>query len=122
MPQRVALAAAQLICYHERFAFALPLLRRLGATFRARKAAFTREYAEKVASEFKDAIDDRQRAQRSSAAANGAAAEDDDDDGDVDADAALDDALDAMLDAQAGADGNLFDDYDDYAEESEDDD
>ena len=30
----------------------MPLLRRLGATFRARKAAFTREYAEKVAAEF----------------------------------------------------------------------
>ena len=111
IPLRIALAAAQLICYHERFEFDVALLRRLGATFRAHKKAFTKEYAEKVAAEFKSALDDRQ-----THAANDGSGDDDD----SDADAALDDALDAMLDAQASADGNLFDDYDDYEEESDD--
>ena len=69
----------------------MPLLRRLGATFRARKAAFTREYAEKVAAEFKDAIDDRQRTQRREGLEG--SADDASSAGDDDADAALDDAL-----------------------------
>ena len=111
---RVALAAAQLICYHERFQFDVALLRKLGATFRKHKAAFTKEYAEKVAAEFKAALDDRQT-QRGGHGVSGK----DGDDSDSDADAALDDALDAMLDAQASADGNLFDDFEDYEPESD---
>ena len=107
---RLALVSAQLIAYHERFAFGLEKLRRFGTTFRGKKKAFTKEYAEKVAAEFKAALDDQQR----NAAAAGAAEDD------SEGEAALDDALDAMLDAQAQADGNLFDDFDDYAAESDD--
>ena len=87
-------------------------LRRFGATFRDKKKAFAREYAEKITAEFKSALDDRQR----DAVADGGS------EGNSEGEAALDDALDAMLDAQAGADSNLFDDFDDYAEESESDD
>ena len=119
---RVALACGQLIGYHERFDYGLPLLRRLGATFRARQAAFTQSYAEKVAAEFKSALDFRQR-QLAAGGSGGDGDDDDDDDGDNDdADAALDDALDAMLDAQSRADGNLFDDFDDYEDDYDDDD
>ena len=105
---RVALAAAQLINYHERFAFGVPLLRRLGATFKARKKAFTPEYAEKTAAEFMAACHDKRRsddAREGGGAGGGDDSDDDDDD-------ALDDALEAMLDAQANATGNLYDDYD----------
>jgi general stress protein YciG len=105
---RVALAAAQLINYHERFAFGVPLLRRLGATFKARKKAFTPEYAEKTAAEFMAACHDKRRsddAREGGGAGGGDDSNDDDDD-------ALDDALEAMLDAQANATGNLYDDYD----------
>ena len=103
---RVALAAAQLINYHERFAFGVPLLRRLGATFKARKKAFTPEYAEKTAAEFMAACHDKRRsddAREGGGAGGGDDSDDDDDD-------ALDDALEAMLDAQANATGNLYDD------------
>ena len=124
---RVALASSQLICYHERFRFGVALLRRLGASFQARKAAFATAYAEKVAAEFKAALDDRCRggvdghrggASGAAAATRGAAEADDEEE---DADAALDDALDAMLDAQASAEGNLYDDFDadDYVREED---
>jgi hypothetical protein len=141
-PLRLALASAQLINYHERFEFGFGLLRRLGSTFRARKGLFTREYAQKTAAEFKDACEDsttRHRAATSaargaSARKTGASSEDDDDeeglgqggsdlgDDSEDADAAIDDALEAMLDAQADADEtNLYDDFEDYASEEEED-
>jgi hypothetical protein len=90
-------------------------LRRFGATFRGKKKAFAREYAEKITAEFKAALDDRQSSGATSANGTGSGGGDDD----SEAEAALDDALDAMLDAQAGADGNLFDDFDDYADESQ---
>lgn len=130
---RLALASAQLIAYHERFEFGLPMLRRFGATFKARKRRFTSEYAEKIAAEFMAALHDRQadvaatlaqkktekrqgkRAWTEALAPVALAAEDSNEEGDEDeeeADAALDDALDAMLDAQAAAEGNLYDDYD----------
>jgi len=70
---RAALASAQLINYHERFDFGLPLLRRFGATYRASVGEFTAEYAQKTAAEFMDACHDRRAAQ--TAAAQAAAAE-----------------------------------------------
>lgn len=90
-PARIALAAAQLINYHERFSFGCSLLRRLGATVRKRQSIFSREYAEKTTAEFKAALDDRTEGHGREAAGSS------DEDA---ADAALDDALDAMLDAQ----------------------
>ena len=130
---RVALAAGQLINYHERFNFDLPLLRRLGATFRARKAAFSSGYAEKTAAEFMAACHDlqqRQATSRSSKQRQSSASSsrherdvalEEPMDEEV-ANAALDDALDAMLDAQVSASGNLYDDFDDYCDRDSDDD
>jgi len=116
---RAALVSAQLINYHERFQFSATLLRCFGATFRARRALFTTDYAEKTAGEFKAACEDTGKRARSqggsdaAADANGAAADDgDDDDDDDDEDGALDDALDAMLDAQRRSKANLYDDFD----------
>lgn len=140
LPMRIALASAQLINYHERFDFGLPLLRRFGATFNAHKPKFSKGYAEKTASEYMAACIDLTA--RSKTAKNGKATgtgragdegagsastkcklgldDDEADDDDRDADGALDDALDAMLDAQAAADGNLFDDFDeDCADDSD---
>ena len=119
---RAALAAAQLINYHERFAFGAPLLSLFGRVFRAHRAEFTAEYAHKTAAELKSAAEDRSRAAAAAAsaawAANGGggggfgsnrgAGDGDDDDDDDDA---MDDALDAMLEAQMEAEGNLFDDF-----------
>ena len=98
---RIALASAQLIAYHERFDFGIALLRRFGATFFARKSSFSKEYAEKIAAEFKAAVDDRKASNTDHAS----------EDSDSDPDAALDDALDAMLDAQMSAKENLYDDF-----------
>lgn len=106
---RAALVSAQLINYHERFDFSPALLRKFGATFRAKRGAFTEEYAQKTAAEFKAACEDQARG----GGAAGAADESDDEEGA--ADAALDDALDAMLDAQMKAEENLYDDFDDYS-------
>ena len=58
VPLRAALASAQLINYHERFDFGLPLLRRFGATFNAHRPKFTQEYAEKTAAEYLAACND----------------------------------------------------------------
>ena len=118
---RIALTAAQLINYHERFAFGVPLLRRLGATFQAHKDKFTQEYVEKTVAEYMAACQDRQlapgrRRARGGRCPTASEEEQNEEDGDSD-DAALDDALDAMLDAQAAAEGNLFDDYDGLDEE-----
>ena len=129
---RAALAAAQLINYHERFAFAAPLLSLLGRVFRARRSAFAAEYTAKTAAELKSAVEDRARAAAAAATAaaaaggaggaggggargglvgwgggGGAGGESDD----ADSDDGMDDALDAMLDAQMEADCNLFDDF-----------
>ena len=107
---RAALAAAQLINYHERFAFDAKQLRTFGRTFAASRGDFARAYAQKVAAELKSAVDDRAR---SRGAASSAAAAGDDDDDDDDDEGAMEDALEAMLDAQMGADDeNLFDDFD----------
>ncbi len=106
---RVALAAAQLIAYHERFDLSLPLLRRLGATFRKCKSAFTKEYAAKVAAEFKSAVDDLSARSRRGGEEDEPGS-DSSDTNEVE-EAALDDALDAMLDAQMSAKNNLYDDY-----------
>ena len=66
---RAALAAAQLINYHERFAFGAPLLSLFGRVFRAHRAEFTAEYAHKTAAELKSAAEDRARAAAASAVA-----------------------------------------------------
>jgi ectoine hydroxylase-related dioxygenase (phytanoyl-CoA dioxygenase family) len=116
---RVALCAAQLINYHERFRFDVRLLRRLGETFKAHCALFTKAYAEKTAAEFISAYQDRVSAATPPPGAPGppgAAADAGEGSEDSEAEAELDDALDAMLDAQADADANLFDDFDDYSE------
>ena len=67
---RCALAAAQLINYHERFEFGLPMLRRFGATYRAHLDDFSPEYAEKTAAEFMAACHDRKRRQKAGGAAD----------------------------------------------------
>lgn len=95
LPLRTALAAAQLINYHERFSFDTTLLRCFGATFRSRRALFTPEFAQKTAAEFKAACEDGAR--------EGCLPSEHED--------ALEDALDAMLEAQMETQGNLFDDY-----------
>ena len=106
---RAALASAQLINYHERFAFDAKQLRTFGRTFAASRGDFARAYAQKVAAELKSAVDDRARS-RGAASSAAAAGDDDDDDDD---EGAMEDALEAMLDAQMGADDeNLFDDFD----------
>ena len=108
---RAALASAQLINYHERFAFDAKQLRTFGRTFAASRGDFARAYAQKVAAELKSAVDDRARSR--GAASSAAAAGDDNDDDDDDDEGAMEDALEAMLDAQMGADDeNLFDDFD----------
>ena len=116
---RAALAAAQLINYHERFAFDARLLALLGRVFRAQRACFSAEYAHKTAAELKSAVEDRARATAAASvaaaaarAANGGGGGGDgsDDEGEDDEDG-MDDALDAMLDAQMEAEGNLFDDF-----------
>ena len=58
VPMRAALASAQLINYHERFDFGLPLLRRFGSTFNAHRSKFAQEYAEKTAAEYFAACSD----------------------------------------------------------------
>ena len=70
---RVALAAAQLINYHERFVFDMVMLRRFGATYRAHVDDFTAEYAQKTAAEFMAAFHDRSTQQGGAAAPRGRA-------------------------------------------------
>ena len=124
---RVALAAAQLIGYHERFAFGAPLLRLLARLFRSGKAYFTPSYYAKIAHELRDACVDRQQgggggakevqldeARPSAAAGTGCADESDEMDDAMDD--AMDEALEAMLEAQMEAADNLYDDFDDYAD------
>mmetsp|Transcript_5639 Transcript_5639/g.17346 ORF Transcript_5639/g.17346 Transcript_5639/m.17346 type:complete len:569 (+) Transcript_5639:195-1901(+) len=63
---RAALAAAQLINYHERFEFSSRMLRLLGRIFRrfgAAKGYLTQEYVAKTAAEYKDACEDRARSE-----------------------------------------------------------
>lgn len=73
---RVALAAAQLINYHERFDFGLQLLRRFGATFNAHRPKFAKAYAEKTAAEFMAACADLTRRVRTSSGKEGAGRQD----------------------------------------------
>jgi len=125
---RAALAAAQLINYHERFAFGAPLLSLFGRVFRAHRSEFTAEYAHKTAAELKSAAEDRARAAAASAVAVaggvggggvgggggggvGVGEHDNDEEEEDDEEDAMDDALDAMLEAQMEAEGNLFDDF-----------
>lgn len=112
---RAALAAAQLINYHERFNFAPAMLRRFGASYRAKRAVFTEEYNQKTAAEFKaaceDIMPDRPRWPGAGSAEEEEPEEEPEEDG-SEAEAALDDALDAMLDAQMRASENLYDDFD----------
>jgi len=129
---RAALAAAQLINYHERFAFGAPLLSLFGRVFRAHRSEFTAEYAHKTAAELKSAAEDRARAAAASAVAVaggvggggvgggggggggggvGVGEYDNEEEDDDEEDDAMDDALDAMLEAQMEAEGNLFDDF-----------
>ena len=105
---RAALASAQLINYHERFRFPAALLRRFGASFRAKRVVFTDHYNQKTAAEFKAACEDIKPATEGEE-------EGDDDGDDEEEDAALDDALDAMLDAQMRAGENLYDDFDEFS-------
>jgi len=92
---RLALAAAQLINYHERFDFSGSMLVLFGRIFERRKTSFTQTYRQKTAHELKSACEDRRAA------------------GDEALDSAIEGALDAMLDEQMEAGGYLYhDDFD----------
>lgn len=101
---RAALAAAQLINYHERFEFGFSLLRKLGQVFRSQRHHFTAYYVQKTTAELKAAVEDRQRQQESAHDKLLEPGSDEDEE-------AMDDALEAMLDAQMASRENLFDDF-----------
>jgi hypothetical protein len=108
---RIALIAAQMIVYHERFSFSAPMLSLFHRAFERHQSRFHERYIRLVQLEYIGALKELDEAKADDAG-------DDGDDDDSEDDEAMERALELML----AHNSDIDDDYDDYEQKEEEED